>query len=84
MKTATVSEYLERSADVLQWVEAGEEVEISRDGVVVARLVPEKRAVAEEANGSHEGDRSKSAAFTRDRTGEHITHEEVMSLLGRS
>jgi antitoxin (DNA-binding transcriptional repressor) of toxin-antitoxin stability system len=82
MRTATVSEYLENSADVLKWVEDGEVVQISRDGVVVAKLMPVRSVVAENANGSHEVDWSQSAAF-RDRTGEHIfTDEEVRSLLG--
>ncbi|MCE0499172.1 MAG: type II toxin-antitoxin system prevent-host-death family antitoxin [Methylacidiphilales bacterium] len=42
MKTATVRELRNQYRSVLEWVEAGEEVTISRRGKVIARLVPEK------------------------------------------
>ncbi len=42
MKTATVRELRNQYRSVLGWVEAGEEVTISRRGRVIARLVPEK------------------------------------------
>ena len=42
MKTATVRELRNRYRSVLGWVEAGEEVTISKRGKVIARLVPEK------------------------------------------
>ncbi len=42
MKTATVRELRNRYSTVLKWIDAGEEVAISRRGVVIARLVPEK------------------------------------------
>jgi antitoxin (DNA-binding transcriptional repressor) of toxin-antitoxin stability system len=45
MKTATVRELRNRYSELLQWIEAGEEVAISRKGIVVARLLPESSAV---------------------------------------
>ena len=42
MKTATVRELRNQYRSVLSWVEAGEEVAISKRGKVIARLVPEK------------------------------------------
>lgn len=42
MKTATVRQLRNQYSAVLRWVDAGEEVAISRRGKVVARLVPEK------------------------------------------
>lgn len=42
MKTATVRHLRNHYSAVLRWIEAGEEVAISRRGKVVARLVPEK------------------------------------------
>ena len=42
MKTATVRELRNQYRSVLGWVEAGEEVTISKRGKIIARLVPEK------------------------------------------
>ncbi len=42
MKTATVRDLRDHYSKVLKWIDAGEDVTISRRGVVVARLVPEK------------------------------------------
>lgn len=42
MKTATVRHLRNHYSSVLRWIEAGEEVAISRRGKIVARLVPEK------------------------------------------
>ena len=44
MKTATVRELRNRYSELLKWIDAGEEVQISRRGKVIARLVPEKQA----------------------------------------
>ncbi len=83
MKQITEAEMLASPADVLKWVHEGEQVEISQDGVVIARLVPVRRPMVKEASGSHEVDWSKSETFTRDRSKEHFfTDEEVRSLLG--
>jgi prevent-host-death family protein len=61
MKTATVRQLRNQYTEVLGWVEAGEEVRISRRGKVIARLVPEKPK-------SKRVDWSKSAALTMDRS----------------
>jgi prevent-host-death family protein len=60
MKTATVRELRNQYRSVLGWVEAGEEVTISRRGRVIARLVPEKAS-------SHRIDWTQSAALRMER-----------------
>ena len=81
MKTATVEDLAQRAADVLAWVEAGEEVAIHRSGSVVARLVPPTGAPAEEPPAGRV-DWTQSAAFRRDRTGERIlSAEESLALI---
>jgi prevent-host-death family protein len=40
MKTATVRELRNNYAKVLRWVSAGEEVQVTRHGKVVAKVVP--------------------------------------------
>ena len=62
MKTATVRELRNRYTQLLEWIDAGEEIRITRRGIVIARLVPENRARA------HPGvDWIRSAAFALDR-----------------
>ncbi len=62
MKTATVRELRNRYTQLLEWIDAGEEIRITRRGVVIARLVPENRARV------HPGvDWTRSAAFALDR-----------------
>ena len=62
MKTATVRELRNRYTQLLEWIDAGEEIKITRRGIVIARLVPENRARA------HPGvDWTRSAAFALDR-----------------
>ena len=79
MKTATVEDLSHRAADLLRWVEAGEEVAISRLGAVVARLVP---AAPEQATPVDPVDWTQSAAFLRDRTGERMmSAEESLALI---
>jgi antitoxin (DNA-binding transcriptional repressor) of toxin-antitoxin stability system len=62
MKTATVRELRNRYTQLLEWIDAGEEIRITRRGIVIARLVPENRVRA------HPGlDWTRSAAFALDR-----------------
>ena len=75
MKTATVRDLRNRYSAVLKWIEAGEEVSITRRGVVIARLVPEVRRSTESV------DWEQSAAFRRNRQGEHMLTEEELSRL---
>ena len=42
MKTATVRELRTLYSTVMKWIDAGEVVRISKDGKVIARLIPEK------------------------------------------
>ena len=46
MKIATTRELRQELGRILGWVEQGEEVEITRRGRVVARLVPAAKAAA--------------------------------------
>ena len=41
MKTATVRDLRNRYTSLLRWISAGEEILITRRGVVIARLSPE-------------------------------------------
>ena len=62
MKTATVRQLRNQYRQVLDWVEAGQEVAISKRGKVIARLVPEKQK-------SGRVDWKQSAALKLDRKG---------------
>jgi prevent-host-death family protein len=61
MKTATVRDLRNRYADLLAWVEAGQEILITRSGRPVARLIPES------ARQAHRVRWSDSPAVRRDR-----------------
>ncbi|MGC1480200.1 MAG: type II toxin-antitoxin system prevent-host-death family antitoxin [Chthoniobacterales bacterium] len=75
MRTATVRDLRNHYADLLKWIEAGEEIAITRRGKTIARLVPETPG--------HDAvfDWSKSAALTRDRTNEIPLTEEQSRIL---
>jgi prevent-host-death family protein len=78
MKTATVRDLRNNYSSVLRWVEAGEEVTISRRGKIVARLIPERAK-------SKKVDWSKSAAVNMDRTGFRVlSAKESAELLAES
>ena len=62
MKTATVRELRNHYTSVMKWIEAGEEVKISKRGKVIARLVPERPKARRKV------DWSTSAALTRDKS----------------
>lgn len=62
MKTATVRELRNRYSQLLKWLEAGEEITITRRGVAIARLVP-----ANGAKSRRGADWNQSAAFALDR-----------------
>ena len=61
MKTATMRQLRNESRAVLAWVEAGEEVTISKRGKIIARIVPPKPK-------PKKVDWTKSAALTMDRS----------------
>jgi len=58
MKTASVRELRNRYTQLLKWLEAGEEITITRRGVAIARLVPANGAKARRSI-----DWNQSAAF---------------------
>jgi prevent-host-death family protein len=77
MKTATVRELRNRYTQLLKWLEAGEEITITRRGVAVARLVP-----ANGPKGRGGADWIHSAAFALDRLELHpLTERESTQLL---
>ncbi len=79
MKTATLGELREHPAELLAWIEAGEEVAIRRDDVVIARLVPEKPPAA---STPAKVDWSKSAAFCMDKSKmKLLSQEETDSIM---
>ena len=66
MKTATVRDLRNHYTKLLAWIAAGEEIIITQRGKSIARLVPERGA------DSAKVDWSRSAAVTRDRSGEKV------------
>ncbi len=78
MRTATVRELRNQYRSVLGWVEAGEEVAISKRGKIIARLVPEKPK-------PKRVDWTKSAALTMDKSKlTFLTAEQVKSAIDDS
>ena len=76
MKTASVRELRNHYTTVMKWIEAGEEVKISKRGKIIARLVPEKPEMPKEV------DWSTSAAVTRDKSKlPFITDEQRAEIL---
>jgi prevent-host-death family protein len=75
MRTITVRELRNRCSQVLKWVAMGEEVEVTRRGKIVARVVPAptviKRAV----------DWSQSAALNRRPWSKTLTAKESHPIL---
>ena len=79
MKTASVRELRNNYSKLLRWIEAGEEIAISRRGRVVARLVPEKPSTIGKV------DWTESAAVRRNRSGERVlTAKQAAAVLAES
>jgi prevent-host-death family protein len=78
MKSTTVRELRNNYSKVLQWVSNGEEVEVTRRGKVVAKVVPPVPAHSAEV------DWSKSAAFNRKPWTKSLTAEESAAVLADS
>jgi prevent-host-death family protein len=77
MKTATVRELRNRYAQLLEWLEAGEEITITRRGVPIARLVP-----ANSPKPRRGADWDQSAAFALDQLElRPLTKQETGELL---
>ena len=77
MKTASVRELRNNYAKVLRWVENGEEVEVTRRGAVIAKVVPAATAV-------RELDWSDSAALGEMRWSKTLTAKQSSEILAES
>ena len=79
MKSASVRELSNHYTTVFQWIDAGEDVLITKRGKTIARLIPEK------PQSSGTVDWSTSAALTADKSSWPIlTAEQVQSVLDDS
>ena len=79
MKTATVRQLRNQYSQLLKWLEAGEEVLITRRGAAIARLVPERPQKNDQA------DWKNSAALRLDRSSFPVlTANEAASILAES
>lgn len=70
MKTATVRDLRNNYTSVLRWVSAGEEVLITRRGVIIARLSPETAQTAQVV------DWASSPEVLRDRSNDVVLSAE--------
>jgi len=66
VKTATVRDLRNRYTSLLRWISAGEEILITRRGIVVARLSPETTRTAAKVNWAD------APEVRRDRSGESV------------
>jgi prevent-host-death family protein len=77
MKTTTVRELRNNYARVLKWVSCGQEVEVTRRGKVVAKVVPPSGPPATL-------DWASSAAFGRTALGRTLSAKESAAVLAES
>jgi prevent-host-death family protein len=76
MQITITHEFLNHCNLLLTRVEAGDEIVITRHGMPVARLIPERSAEPNKVNWAD------SPALTRDRTGARmLTNEEALDLI---
>jgi prevent-host-death family protein len=78
VKTATIRQLRNSYAQVLRWVAAGEEVEVTKRGKVVAKVVPSERTVA------HKMDWTQSAAFGHATWSRRLSATQSAALLADS
>ena len=78
MKSTTVRELRNNYSKVLKWVAKGEEVEVTRRGKVVAKVIPPTPAHPKEV------DWTKSAAFNRKPWSAVLTADQSASILTES
>ena len=78
MRTTTVRELRNNYSKVLKWVSKGEEVEVTRRGKIVARVVPPPSTKAAQV------DWSQSAALNRRAWSHSLTAHESASILADS
>ncbi|MDB6128455.1 MAG: Antitoxin [Verrucomicrobia bacterium] len=77
MKTATIREFRNHYSRVLKWVAGGEEVEITRHGTVVAKVVPAATPPAKV-------DWTRSAALNRPAWSKALSNRERDAILAES
>jgi prevent-host-death family protein len=77
MKTTTVRELRNNYARVLKWVSSGQEVQVTRRGKVVAKVVPP-------AGASLKLDWTRSAALNRPELSRTLGAKESASVLAES
>ncbi len=78
MRTTTVRELRNNYSQVLKWVGKGEEVEVTRRGKIVAKVVPPSPAKATQV------DWSQSAALSRRAWSTTLTAAESAAILADS
>jgi prevent-host-death family protein len=78
MKTTTVRELRNNYSRVLRWISKGEEVEVTRRGKVVAKVVPPPSAKARKV------DWDQSAAFSQGTWSTTLTADESAAILAES
>jgi prevent-host-death family protein len=78
MKSTTVRELRNNYSKVLKWVSKGEEVEVTRRGKVVAKVIPPSPKTATEV------DWSKSAALNRKPWSVALTSDQSAAILAES
>jgi len=79
MKTATVRDLRNHYAGLMEWIEAGEEIRITRRGIPIARLVPEPGGEEKQVQWE------KSPAFQRARdASETISADDATRILHES
>ena len=78
MKTTTVRELRNNYSKVLKWVAKGEEVDVTRRGKIVAKVVPPSSTKAMRV------DWSQSAALSRRAWSTPLTAEESAAILADS
>ena len=78
MKTTTVRELRNNYSQVLKWVAKGDEVEVTRRGKIVARVVPPPQVPAASV------DWTQSAALTRPAWSAVLTADESAAIRAES
>jgi len=78
MRSTTVRELRNNYSKVLEWVAAGDEVEVTRRGKIVAKVVPVSPSLRRKV------DWSKSAALNRQPWAKTLTLEQKNGLLADS
>lgn len=78
MKSTTVRELRNNYSKVLKWVSKGEEVEVTRRGKVVAKVIPPNPAPLVEV------DWSTSAALNRKPWSTRLTSDQSAAILAES